>query len=121
MYIPDERYDIVEEALQDTKRGPVRTSKVLSTMFFAAVAFGVLDLMVLLGSIFFGRLTLEDLQALVIITLLTPAVGLFCFVFGYLRRYRFLLGKKVERAGLALLGIGAINIGAVIMLFFSMF
>ncbi|MBC9705302.1 MAG: hypothetical protein H9W81_10085 [Enterococcus sp.] len=115
MYEPDERYDIVEEALQDTKRGPIRPSRKLTTMVGLAFLWVVLDL-AFLGYIFVSGLTLGALTTLMVFTFVAPTLGVTLFFLGYSRRYRFVLGKTVERSGLVVLGVAILNIVACFIL-----
>lgn len=115
MYQPDERYDIVEEALQDTKRGPIRSSRKLSIMAILGLAWVILDV-ILLGYSFLSGITLDTLRLLMVATITTPALGTFYFLFGFSRRYRFILGKLTERIGLGLLGLSILNMVACLLL-----
>ena len=115
MYQPDERYDIVEEALQDTKRGPIRPSRSLLAIVVLAGLWVTLNVL-FLGYIFTAGLTLDTLKVLMLVTFSSPAFGVFCFLFGYSRRYRFILGKTVERMGLAILIVSIANMIACLVL-----
>jgi len=102
--LPEYR-DYLGEALADHKAGPVKKSKFMNGVFF----FALLYIAGLLATVLWRYIAPVDLMyAYFALTtmLLTPVVGTAVFVIGFLRRYRYVLGKTVERAGLAIFILG---------------
>lgn len=102
--IPEYR-DYMGEALSDHKAGPVKKSKFMT----GTLVFALLYIAGLAGAMLWRYLAPVDLvYAYFAMTtmLLTPFIGTAIFVIGFLRRYRYVLGKTIERTGLVIFALG---------------
>lgn len=97
--------DYLGEALADHKAGPIKKSKFLAGLLGFSVVYSIGLLITILWRIF-GSVDLMYAYFSFTVLLPSPIVGTIVFVIGYLRRYRYLLGKTVERAGLAVFILG---------------
>lgn len=108
-------WDPVGEALLDLEAGPVKHTPYMTVVFIIACLWALVSLAVLVAAFIFPVSISFAYIATVTMTL-SPFVGIFVFVTGYLRRSRFAFGKSVERIGLAILVISLVNIfGAMTM------
>jgi hypothetical protein len=73
------------------------------------LTFSLIYLLALIVAIVWQFAVAADLTSsyfTLVTMLLTPIVGTAVFIVGFLRRYRYTLGKTVERAGLVIFGLG---------------
>lgn len=97
-----EGHDSVKQALLDYEAGPVKKSLLMSSIFVLSIAWIVISLVV------FTFQATTEYNALIAYTALSmatlsPVVGIFAFFVGYLRRYRYLLGKTIQRLGVGII------------------
>lgn len=102
--IPEYR-DYMGEALSDHKAGPVKKSKFMTgTLVFALLYIAGLACAMLWR--YLAPVDLTYAYFAMATMLLTPFIGTAIFVIGFLRRYRYVLGKTIERAGLVIFALG---------------
>jgi hypothetical protein len=97
--------DYLGEAMADHAAGPVKKSKFM----VGVLTFSLVYLLTLFAAIVWRFVAAADLTYsyfTLVTMLLTPIVGTAVFIVGFLRRYRYTLGKTVERAGLVIFGLG---------------
>lgn len=111
--LPEYR-DYLGEALSDHQAGPVKKSKFM----VAVLCFAGLYLAGILGTIiwrYLGQVDLSYAYFAMTTTFMTPFVGSAIFIIGFLRRYRYKLGKTVERAGIAIFVLGWVSFAVLLI------
>lgn len=113
--ITDELWDPVGQALIDHEAGPIKQSWYMSILAVFSGLWVLVTLGVLVRVIFFPMTITVAYFALITMTL-SPVLGIFVFITGYLRRHRFALGRKIEIIGIIMLAVSLLNIvGAFIL------
>lgn len=111
--LPEYR-DYMGEAMADHKAGPVKKSRFMTgTLIFAIVYLA--GLIAVIAWRYVAPVDLTYAYFAMTTMFLTPFVGTAIFVIGFLRRYRYVLGKTVERTGIAIFILGWVAFALLLM------